>query len=116
MTDSSEISVAARRQLDAEERVLVPAICLWEIAMLVQKGRFQVDRPVQDFLRDGLAWNGVELFPLTPAVAARSGALGAAMHGDPADRLIAATALELSVPLVTRDARLTGLAGLRTIW
>ncbi len=84
--------------------------------MLVQKGRFRVDRPVLEFLRDGLAWAGVELLPLTSAIAARSGNLGVEMHGDPADRLIAATAMELSCPLVTRDARLTAVAGLPTIW
>lgn len=84
--------------------------------MLMEKGRIPVRLGVRDFLKEALVPGLIEVAPLTPAVAARSGELGAGAHGDPADRLIAATALELSLLLVTRDQRLARIPGLRTIW
>lgn len=113
---SENLSKSAEESLSSADKVLVCAISLWEVAMLMDKGRIPVHRSVRDFLGDAIAPGRIEVVPITPGIAARSGELGQTMHGDPADRLIAATALELSVPLVTRDARLTGLAGLRTIW
>ena len=52
--------------------------------------------------------------PLTSEVALRADALE--MHPDPADRFIAATALDLEAPLVTKDRRLTSLQWLPTAW
>ncbi|MBA4181699.1 MAG: hypothetical protein C0506_14010, partial [Anaerolinea sp.] len=78
--------------------------------------RFELYQPVQEFLTNALAWDNVELLPLGPAIAARAGALGRPMHGDPADRLIVASALELALPLVTRDARIRALPGVVTVW
>jgi PIN domain nuclease of toxin-antitoxin system len=48
----------------------------------------------------------VRTIPLTPAIAATAVALPSSFPGDPADRLIYATAIENSVPLVTKDRRL----------
>lgn len=47
----------------------------------------------------------IELVPLTPAIAVRAAGLQEAHRGDPIDRMIAATALELQVKLVSSDAR-----------
>ncbi|MBA4181955.1 MAG: PIN domain nuclease, partial [Anaerolinea sp.] len=41
LTDGPELSPVARNELDEAGSVLVPAICLWEVAMLTQKGRFE---------------------------------------------------------------------------
>jgi len=38
------------------------------------------------------------------------------LHGDPADRLIGATALQLGAPLITADAKLRALPDLQSIW
>lgn len=48
---------------------------------------------------------------LDAALLARDG-----IHGDPADRIIAATAISLNAPLVTKDRALRGFAPLATIW
>ena len=69
-----------------------------------------------DFLQEALSHGKTQLAPLTPAIAVRASQLGPDFHKDPADRLIAATALELNAPLVTRDARMRAFAALQTTW
>ncbi len=82
----------------------VSAISFWEVGMLIKKGRVRLDMDPgvwrEDFLQQGL----IEL-PLTGSIGIRAAGLGDA-HGDPADRMIAATALENSATLLTADARL----------
>lgn len=113
---SGDLSSTAARALTAADLVLLPAVALWEVAMLVEKGRIPTRGTVRDFFATAIVPGRIELAPLTPAIAARSSELGARMHGDPADRLIAATALELSLPLVTRDRRMSAIPGLQTVW
>ena len=67
-----------------------------------------------------VAWFGIALktaklriLPITPAIAARSASIE--MHGDPADRLIAATAVEYTCRLATVDNRLLNLPSLSTV-
>lgn len=84
--------------------------------MLVEKGRIAIDRAVLEWIEQSIALPGLQLLPLTPAVAVRAAQLGPAFPGDPADRLICATALVQSVPLVTKDERLRELPMLKTIW
>ena len=90
-------------------------ISLWEIAMLIEKGRLKVDCPVEEFLTLMISARRLNVLPVTPDIAALS-ASNIVPDGDPADRLIAATAISLGAPLVTRDKRLQGLKGLPTIW
>ncbi len=106
---------AAKASRDAQA-LLVPAIAVWEVAMLVSKGRLGLDRDVDLWIRQALALPRVRLEPLTPAIAVRATRLPGAFPADPADRLIAATALEHGAPLLTRDERLTAWPHLRTIW
>jgi len=53
--------------------------------------------------------------PITPAIAQASQD-ERFMHGDPADRIIGATALVLNATLVTADCQLQQVAGLRCVW
>ena len=84
--------------------------------MLVEKGRISLDRAPLQWIEDALSIHRLELVPLTPAVAARSTQLGDAFHGDPADRMIAATALIERATLVTKDGLLQEFAPLKTVW
>jgi len=67
------------------------------------------------FINDLLQARYIRTLPITPeiAVLAQSDAF---RHGDPADRLVAATALEYGVPLVTADAELRKLRQLKVVW
>jgi PIN domain nuclease of toxin-antitoxin system len=91
----------------------ISAISLWEIAMLSAKGRIALPLPVLPWLQEALSPEDMRLLPITPEIAALSGTL--AMHGDPADRLIAATALAHKCPLVTVDGNLLSIPDLQTV-
>ena len=100
---------AARRRIEAaaqEQASWVSAITAWEIGMLVAKGRLVLDRDVMEWLQTALALPGIRTAPLEPVVAVDSTRLPGEWHGDPADRLIVATARHLGATLVTADAAL----------
>jgi PIN domain nuclease of toxin-antitoxin system len=61
-----------------------------------------------------LTARALRVLPITPEIAALSVALG--LHGDPADRIIAATAVHHDAGLVTSDLRLRHAPRLRTVW
>ena len=67
------------------------------------------------WMDDALQEAGIDLLPLTPAVAVASAQLGE-FHGDPADRLIVATALTHGATLVTKDERIRQAGLVRTAW
>jgi PIN domain nuclease of toxin-antitoxin system len=90
-------------------------ISLWEIAMLVAKGRLQPGTDAETFCRLALDARGMRVLPITPVIAARSVNIDLP-QGDPADRLIAATALVQGAALVTVDKKLRDFATLETLW
>lgn len=90
--------------------VLVSPVSAWEIGTLVRKGRLQLDVTPAAWLQRFLEQPGVRLTPLTVEAAANSASLPEPFHSDPADRLLVATARELGVPIVTRDAAILAYA------
>lgn len=87
----------------ASESLGVAAITCWEVSMLVAKRRILLGRTCRDWLEAALAVNNIALLNLTPAIAALSNALPGEFHGDPADRMIVATAMEHGALLATED-------------
>ncbi len=55
------------------------------------------------------------VIPVTESIATEAGLLES-FHGDPADRIIVSTALELRVPLATRDERIRASRRIETVW
>ena len=81
--------------------------------MLVAKQRLALDRDVGEWLDAALALPGLRLAPLEPPMAVDATRLPGELHGDPADRMIAATARHHTAILVTDDRLLLeyGAAG-----
>jgi PIN domain nuclease of toxin-antitoxin system len=94
--------------------VAVATITLWKLAWLAENGRVQVSASVESFIRETVA--RVILKPMTPEIAALALRLPAAFPKDPADRLIASTAMIEGAPLVTADARIRRAKVVQTIW
>lgn len=97
----TEIETAATRN-----GVVLSAITLWEISMLVARGRVSLPRDLREWLEFHLSQPGFSVHPLSAAVAVGSTSLPADPHGDPADRIIIATARHLDVPLITADRKI----------
>jgi PIN domain nuclease of toxin-antitoxin system len=114
--EDANLSAAARTALDEAAEVAVPAIVCWEVALLASLDRIRLALPVREWLDRALGRPNVRLLPLSLDIAVLSNSFGDVLHRDPADRMIAASALHLNSALVTRDERLRGFAALRCIW
>lgn len=106
----SELSAGERTALDALATAGTPpglaAISLWEARMLASKGRLQLDCPITQWLPLAAAPETVSIVPLDVNVIVALDALPTSFHGDPADRIIVATARAYGLPLATRDSNI----------
>lgn len=111
-----KLTKAATRAIESAEKRLVADITLREIAMLAADGDLDVDGSVSDWMDDLLSEQNVSVVAIDSRIAERSTSIAQNFHGDPADQLIAATAIELNVPVITADERLRKSPAVRTIW
>ena len=86
-----------------QDNAAVSAISFWEVGMRLQKGQINVGLPL-DAWRIALFEGGLIEIPVDGGIAVRAGLL-TDLHGDPADRIIVATALE-GHRLATADSRI----------
>lgn len=93
---------AALDGLAPDDRPLVADISLWEVAMLVQRGRLVLSEPLADWLEAASHPRVVTVVPIDAEIAAASAELPPVLR-DPADRLIVATSRSRQVPLLTHD-------------
>ncbi len=96
-------------------RLHVSIISVWEVALLESKGRIRLSLPCGPWVQQALAIPGLSLAPLTPEIAIESCHLPSPFHGDPADRIIVATARILGAKLLTRDRKLVEYARKRHV-
>ncbi len=106
--DGNMKSSAVRVVENAASRglVRVSVISVWEAAMLEEKGRIRLSKECMSWVRDAMRAPGVSLVPLTPEIAVESSRLPGTFHGDPADRILVATARREGAVLLTRDERI----------
>jgi PIN domain nuclease of toxin-antitoxin system len=90
--------------------IFLSAVTAWEIALLLDTGRIELDLPVDAWIVRFLQRPGVEPAPLGHHPASRSYQIHHFEHRDPADRLLIATAIDLACPLVSYDERILRFA------
>lgn len=115
-SDSDKLSKKVSKAIERADRLGVSAISCWEVAMLVSKKRLGLKMDVEQWIGKALQIPRVNLLPLTPSIAVLSTHLPGDFHGDPADRIIAASCLENQADLVTKDRRLIEWEFVETIW
>jgi PIN domain nuclease of toxin-antitoxin system len=99
--EPQRVSRPAREALERADELVVAAISWYELAWLARHERIAVGVPIRSWLQ-GLA-SQVRTIGVTPAIADTAVALPSSFPGDPADRLIYATAIEQGLRLVTKD-------------
>lgn len=102
----SPLRAAERDALDriaAAKGIYLPAICMWEAQVLHSKGRIDLPVPFPTWLRQATSNDLLTLLPLGVDAVAEVDTLPATFHGDPADRMIVATARIHEMPLATHD-------------
>lgn len=106
---NTSLSVSFREAVDRlslQEAILISPISIWEVGMLVEKKRISLEMDCMDWVQKALAIPGFTLAPISPRIAIESCRLPGEVHGDPADRLLLATAHEENAVLVTCDEKL----------
>jgi PIN domain nuclease of toxin-antitoxin system len=99
--EPERVSKPARKALEEADEHAVAAISWYELAWLAKHERIVVNIPIRTWLQ-GLAAQ-LRTIGVTPAIADTAVALPSSFPGDPADRLIYATAIEHGFGLVTKD-------------
>lgn len=108
MEDCQELSPELVKRLDVAAKaasLFVSAISIWEVATLAAKGRLQFPIPLENWVDAALQQPGIRLLPLSPAISLESARLRE-FHGDPADRILVASARLEKLILVTRDRKI----------
>jgi PIN domain nuclease of toxin-antitoxin system len=115
--ETGHLSADATRRIAEAEQIGVPTICCWEVAMLVSRGRLELSLDVDTWAAAALALPAVVELRLDARTATRAGALDReAFPGDPADRIVYATAVEHGAPLVSRDGEIATFDPARVLW
>ena len=107
LTGATQMSKKDREGLDrmaAHELPFIAAISLWEAQMLVSHRRLIPVEPFDAWIRRMTAPDTVRILPVDADVVVSLHALPKSFHGDPADRMIVATARAHALPLATRDS------------
>lgn len=89
---------------------------LWEIAMLIKKGRLDPGTDYKTFIDLVFQTNKFTLIGIDADIAHTSVSLPATVNQDPVDRILVATAMVKKVPLVTPDKNLREAGCVETIW
>ncbi len=117
--DPSRLSKSARKAVDGAleaGELAVSSMSVWEVAMLVKKGRLKLTLEAGAWVARCEAMPFLKFLPVSNAIAMQSVELPPPLHADPADRIIVATALQHRLALITKDRRLRDYEPVRTIW
>lgn len=91
------------------------AISIWELGVKIRNQKLDLGLSLQEFVRRIEQSAVVELVPVDAALWLRTATLEWS-HRDPADRVIASTAIEKGLPVLTKDEAFHGFASLRAVW
>jgi PIN domain nuclease of toxin-antitoxin system len=103
------LSPSARKAIErAKERehLLISPISIWEISMLVERKRIILEMDLTDWLKQWIELPGILMAEFSFQVALLSNRLPGSIHGDPADRILIASAYEENAVLVTADEKI----------
>jgi len=91
---------------ETEGRLRLSPISVWEVGLIVRKGKLHLGVECLEWVKSALHKTNMILAPITPEIAIDSTHLPGNFHGDPADRIIVATARSINATLMTRDERI----------
>ena len=111
LTRKAHEAIRAARQ---NSGVAIAGITLWELAWLAEHHRVAITGSVESFVRETVS--RVIVRPMSPEIVSLAVRLPETFPKDPADRIIASTAIVEGLPLVTADERMRRSKVAQTIW
>lgn len=112
----SRRAARAMQKAAAGGGIAVSAASLFEISTLLRRGRLELGVPAERWLQALGTLPDLVIEPISAEIAWMAGSLAAGFPGDPADRLIVATARSLNARLVTADEKLRAALAVDAIW
>jgi PIN domain nuclease of toxin-antitoxin system len=106
---NDKVALRERERLLSWERagkLHLSSISAWEVAQKQSKGKLRIDGSVESWVNTSTEPGRLKLLELTVTILVAANQLPGEIHGDPADRLLAATARAHDLTLVTRDGPL----------
>jgi PIN domain nuclease of toxin-antitoxin system len=119
LADPAQITGTARKAIRAAARsrqIVVSAASILEIATLIRRGRLALATTLEQWLGDLRALPEIAIVSIDAEIAAQAGTYGDAVHGDPVDRLIIATAQVNRARLISADAAMRSLRIVQVVW
>ena len=119
VTAEPKLSTKARRAIKTAARrnsVVASTISILEIATAVRSGRLTLSQPLNQWLGDVRSLPELQFEPVTIDIASSAGAFDESTPGDPADRIILATATTLGARLVSADRELRDNPHVEVVW
>jgi PIN domain nuclease of toxin-antitoxin system len=111
------LSQAAAAAIEEADVIGVSAMSCWEIGMLETRGRIRLSEPPLEWIRAALAQERTAGLPVEAEIATAAALLPPdELHGDPADRIIYATARAHDARLITKDGALRAYDPRGTLW
>jgi PIN domain nuclease of toxin-antitoxin system len=110
------LSATGARAIAEADALGVSSISVWELGMLVRRRRISLDRDVSRWVRQALADTRLAVIAPSADVTLAAALLDDDFPGDPADRLIYATARDAGARLVSRDAHIARFDPARVVW
>ena len=117
VSEPNALSSKAISAIDYAKTIGICPISCWEIATKVSNAKLTLDRDLHIWVQQALARPRVKLIEISAEIAVSAGQLGQlGLHGDPADRLIVATAMCHGAALVTKDQNIRAFSKVQIIW
>jgi PIN domain nuclease of toxin-antitoxin system len=114
--EPGRLSKAAAHAIREADGLAVSSISVWELATLVRRGRISLGRDIAHWVRQALADPRLAVLAPEAEIALAAALLDDSFPGDPADRLIYATAHNAGAQLVSRDDRIATFDRARVVW
>lgn len=99
-----------------KEQVVVSSISVWEISLLIKKGRVGFFIDSENWLKQTEDLPFIRFIPIDNQIAEKSVNLPGEFHKDPADRMIVATALINGAAIITSDKKILNYSHVQSIW
>jgi len=113
---SPKVQKLIEKTIKKEEKIIVSSISIWEISLLVKKGKLGFAIDINSWLQRVESMSFVQFIPVDNQIAAKSVNLSGEFHDDPADRIIIATALNVGATLITSDRKILNYPHVQSLW
>ena len=119
INQSDNLSPKAQKCIQNEIKtsaILVSSISVWEICMLVNRGKIKLSMDISDWITKIEQHSFIKFIPVDNDIAAKSVNLPNPLHQDPADRIIIATTMIHNATLITKDKLIRGYPHINSLW